>query len=273
MMRFAARTLFALLLLSIPSLAQVAQIKISMSPGDGIPFTVDGQTFYGSATFLWPQGSKHAVTVQPLETGNTPRVQYGFQNWTINTPVPQTWSPTTLIVTADPSVQSVIATFTTAYELDVIYTTCTTDGSPCQSPGKICGIADIKSPLPNDPYPNILCNSSTYTIETTSAFVSAGSSVPLIAQPYPGYIFTGWLSSPGSGNTSQAFANSRLSREFDPIAVYPAILFVATYQCPSLHNPRRPSGFGGPYRHRKSRQSGVGHRYRPRCERCFAANG
>jgi uncharacterized protein (TIGR03437 family) len=219
MMRFAARTLFALLLVGYPSLAQVAQIKISMSPGDGIPFTVDGQTFYGSATFLWPQGSKHPVTVQPAETGNTPRVQYGFQNWTINTPVPQTWSPTTLIVTADPSVQSVTANFITAYELDVIYTTCTTDGSPCQSPGKICGIAEIRTPLPNDPYPNILCNSTTYTIETTSAFVPAGSSVPLIAQPYPGYIFTGWLSSPGSGNVSQAFANSVVMT--GPISVYP----------------------------------------------------
>jgi uncharacterized protein (TIGR03437 family) len=219
MMRFAARTLFALLLLASPSLAQVAQITISMSAGDGIPFTVDGQTFFGSATFLWPQGSKHPVTVQLLETGNTPKVEYAFQNWTINTPVPQTWSPTTLIVTADPSVQSVVADFAVAYELDVIYTTCSTDGSPCQSPGKICGIADTRTPLPNDPYPNVACSSSTYTIETTSAFISAGSSVNLIAQPYPGYIFTGWLSSPGSGNASQAFANSIVMAR--PIAVYP----------------------------------------------------
>ncbi len=110
-MRFAAQGLFALVLFAVPGLAQVNQIKISMSPGDGIPFTVDGQVFQGSAAFLWPQGSKHTVSVQPTELGNTPKALYGFTGWTINTfvtgtgPVMQPFNQNVLIVTADPSVQ------------------------------------------------------------------------------------------------------------------------------------------------------------------------
>jgi uncharacterized protein (TIGR03437 family) len=213
MMRFAARTLFALLLFALPSLAQVTQIKISMSPGDGIPFTVDGQTFYGSATFLWPQGSKHPVSVQATETGNTPRVQYLFNNWTINVPVPQAWPSTDLIVTADPSVQSVVASFNTYYEFDLIFFTCPTDGTPCLSPGTIYNLpAPCQSPA----------------IQNTSCYVPAGTSVSLVVQPTnsgtgpvanDGYIFTGWLTSPSSGNIVQSFANTYVVN--GPLSVYP----------------------------------------------------
>lgn len=218
-LRSAAELLFTVALMSVPAFAQVNSIHIVMSPGDGIPFTVDGQAFKGAATFLWPQGSKHTVSVRPFESGNTPKVRYSFLKWTINTTVPQDWVPETLIVTADPSVQSVIATFIVEYQLDVIYTTCATDGSPCQSPGKICGIPDTAIQLPIDPYPNIQCSVPDYTIETTSVYVTAGSVIKLIAQPYPGYIFTGWLDSPGSGNTGQAFANTYIVN--GPLSVYP----------------------------------------------------
>jgi uncharacterized protein (TIGR03437 family) len=181
--------LLALLMTSLPVSAQVASMQISMSPGDGIQFMVDGQAFYGSATFLWPQGSKHNVSVSPSEVGNHPKTLYTFNNWTINSAVPQTYDPTSLVVTADPSIPSIIASFTTNYELDLNFFSCPTDGSPCLSPG------------------TIILNETPY-IQNVSMFLTAGSSVAVLAQPNPGYIFTGWLTSPGSGNSNQAFANT-----------------------------------------------------------------
>lgn len=203
-MPYALRAVFLAFLFTVPSLAQVAQIKISMSPGDGIEFTVDGSSFFGSATFLWPQGSKHTVSVQLVEYGNHPRTQYQFTGWTINTTVPQSWTPTTLIVTADPNVPSVIANFNTTYEFDLIFSSCPTDGTPCLSPGTVYNL-----PSP--------CESP--AIETTSCYLPAGSSVSLLVQPNMGYIFTGWLSSPASGNTIQAFANTYTMT--GPLSVYP----------------------------------------------------
>ncbi len=82
MIRCAARTLFAVLFLASPALAQVAQIKISMSPGDGI--RIHGgwrnELFFGSATFLWPQGSKHICDGPTAcrDKGTRRKSQYGF---------------------------------------------------------------------------------------------------------------------------------------------------------------------------------------------------
>jgi uncharacterized protein (TIGR03437 family) len=211
-----ARNLFVLTLLSAPLLAQVSSIPISMAPGDGIEFMVDGQAFYGSATFQWPQGSKHNISIVPtavddtMESGNQPKTLYQFTGWTINTLVPglgqqtQSWMPMTLIITADPSVQSIVAGFTAAYEFDVNFAACPTDGSPCVSPATIYGIG---------PPTGITCNfgadsPTVFIVETTSCFAPAGQTVTLLVQPNPGYIFTGWLDTPGQGNAGQAFAIS-----------------------------------------------------------------
>jgi uncharacterized protein (TIGR03437 family) len=187
------RTLFALLLFSCSLPAQVNGIKIIMSPGDGIAFLVDGETFYGSRTFLWPQGSKHTVTVQGISFGNHPKTEYVFQNWTINAPVPQNWTPTTLVITADPSISSVVASFATYYEFDLNYFNCPSDGTPCLSPGTVY---NLPGPCINP------------AVQNTSCFIAAGSSINVLVQPSIGYIFTGWLSSPASGNKSQGFATT-----------------------------------------------------------------
>jgi uncharacterized protein (TIGR03437 family) len=211
-MRFAARGLFALLMIAVPATAQVAQVPISMSPGDGIPFFVDGQQFQGSSTFLWPQGSKHTVSVQPVEYGNTPKVQYVFKGWVVNTLVIGTGlvsapvADTTFIITADPYVKSVVANFSIGYEFDVIYYSCATDGSPCLSPGMIYGVPCALSP-------------PGFIIQTTSCYVAPGTIVTLRVQPNLGYIFTGWIESSGTGNINQSFVNSWTVNA--PLSVYP----------------------------------------------------
>jgi uncharacterized protein (TIGR03437 family) len=221
-MRFAAQGLFALVLFTVPGLAQVVSTRIQMSPGDGIPFTVDGQVFQGANTFLWPQGSKHTVSVQPVEYGNTPKVQYVFdpgKGWSINTfaagtgPLVQTFLSTTIVVTADPGIQSVVANFDVGYELDVTYFSCPTDGTICLSPAGVFGL----TPVP--PGSACILSPTAFIVQTTSCYVPAGTSVPVVVQPNPGYIFTGWVDSPGQGNPSQAFANTYVLN--GPLAIYP----------------------------------------------------
>jgi uncharacterized protein (TIGR03437 family) len=174
-----------------------------MSPGDGIVFNVDGQPFYGTGTFLWPQGSKHTISVAAVEYGNTPKAQYIFTNWTINTAVAQMFDPATLIVTADPSITSIVANFTTNYEFDVIYFTCPTDGSACASPGVVY--------IDNIPYN-----------QTTTQYIASGTAVTVLVQPNPGYIFTGWITSPGAGSPGNGFAITYTMNL--PIAIYPQFL-------------------------------------------------
>jgi uncharacterized protein (TIGR03437 family) len=211
-MRSTARSLFFLLLVAIPALGQVTNVRVSMSPGDGIPFTVDGQTFQGSASFLWPQGSKHTLTVQSIEVGNTPKTQYGFTGWTSTAgSLVGTWNATTLIVTADPQLQSVVAAFNTFYEFDLIFYTCPPDANPCPSPAQI----SVVGSAPSGPGPLI-------TNQSYSAYVPAGTSIGLTVQPNPGYIFTGWLSTPGNGNSAQTFFNEYPVNA--PLSVYPQFM-------------------------------------------------
>jgi uncharacterized protein (TIGR03437 family) len=179
---------------------QTSSVLISMGGNNNILFTVDGQGYTGTATFLWPKGSKHTLTAPLLSNGNTFKTQYSFQQWLITGPVVQTITDTSFVFTADPQIQSVVASFNTAYEFDVIYFDCPKDGSPCQSPGTIY--------VNNAP-----------TIQSSTQYISAGSTVTLRASPNAGYIFTGWSSTSGTGNNVQTFVNSYVVNA--PLNVYP----------------------------------------------------
>lgn len=195
-----ARLFLVIAAVSSPAAAQVSSVLISMGGNNNILFTVDGQNYTGAATFLWPKGSKHTLTAPLTSTGNQPKTQFGFQQWTITGPVVQTVADPSFVFTADPQIQSVIAAFNTAFEFDVIYYDCATDGSPCASPGTI--------------YINNLP-----TIQSSSQYISAGATVMLRASPNPGYIFLGWSSTSGTGNTIQSFVNSYVVNA--PLNVYP----------------------------------------------------
>jgi uncharacterized protein (TIGR03437 family) len=205
MNRFARLLCLRLLCLAIAAAplahSQVSGVFISMGGNNNITFTVDGQSFSGAATFLWPKGSKHTLSAPLLSSGNAFKTQYGFQQWVVTGAVVQTITDASFVFTADPQIQSVVASFTTAYEFDVIYFDCPTDGSPCQSPGTI--------------YIN-----NAATIQSSSQYVPTGSTVSLRASPNPGYIFTGWSSTSGTGNTVQTFINAYVVNA--PLNVYPS---------------------------------------------------
>src|SRR5712691_3483445 len=72
-------------------------------PGAG--FWVDGQYFKGSASFLWPVGSKHTLDILQVQQVPTAATRYSFNGWTDSTGKLSV-STTQLVITADPSVSS-----------------------------------------------------------------------------------------------------------------------------------------------------------------------
>lgn len=149
--------------------AQVQSTTRIIDSPPGATYSVDGQQYTQSTSFIWPQGSKHTLYAPPAVSvlGTT---QYSFQGWQ--------WSGGPLpgnpvVVTADPAITQYTAAFSVAYLLNVSFYTCA--GSPCQPPGTVY--------IGGTPY-------------TTSQklFVGAGSTVTLQAVPNPGYVFVGWSS-------------------------------------------------------------------------------
>lgn len=191
--------------------AQVTGVRISTEPNtakEGIPFTVDGQSFQGAATFLWPQGSKHTVSVNPQTTGNRPKTIYTFTGWTVIAAATTLVPDVSFIVTASPELKSVTASFLTDYEFDLVYFSCPPGPKDkCAPPGTIyvtVGSTDL----------------GTSYIETTPLYYVPGTVLTLRASPSPGYIFTGWLVTPGFGNypTPSFVVNYTVGA---PLTVYP----------------------------------------------------
>src|SRR5713226_8486464 len=92
----------------------VSSVRIDTSPS-GLQFYVDGQLFHGSATLLWPQGSKHSVTTDPVPNSGVSKTQFAFSGWTTNLGVPADM----MAITADPGLTWILGTFTTEYAVDV----------------------------------------------------------------------------------------------------------------------------------------------------------
>src|SRR5580704_13467306 len=55
----------------------VSSVRIFTVPS-GLQFSVDGKPFQQPATLLWPQGSKHTITLPTLQASGQPKTQYGF---------------------------------------------------------------------------------------------------------------------------------------------------------------------------------------------------
>ena len=163
----------------------------------GAMFYVDGQSYISAATFLWPQGSKHTLSIIPTQQASSYKAQYSFSGWSDSTGILSGANPI-VIVTADPGISWYKASLTLQYALSLNFYTCSGGASRCNSPG------------------TVFVNNTPYTVNT-DVYVNAGSTVTLQAVPNPGYVFTGWL--PGIGNSSQAFLNSFTLNS--PVQVFP----------------------------------------------------
>ena len=177
----------------------------------GAYFYVDGQLFTDSATFFWPQGSKHTLKVDLLQQNTRVKERYSFTGWTDSSGVLS--SPATQqVITADPAITSYEANFVAQYAVTLSFFACpASNAAPCNSPGKVL--------VNNVPY-----------AANADVYVDAGSNVVLQAVPNPGYVFNGWL--PGTVNTGQSYLNSFTLN--GPVIVYPQFVLAAKITIASI---------------------------------------
>jgi uncharacterized protein (TIGR03437 family) len=156
----------------------------------GAVFSVDGVNYLSNQTFLWPQGSKHIVSfVYSLKSDGTSLgyqlsingdTQFLFSGWTAaSTTVGG--GASTVVITADPTIPTVTASLQENYLVQVAFPN--SAATSCSGgPGNPTGTGTISGIV----YFNGSCIST-----TQSVFLPAGP-IPLIAFPYPGWVFYGW---------------------------------------------------------------------------------
>ena len=179
--------------------ASVSATTVYTNPA-GAMFYVDGQSFTSAATFLWPQGSKHTLSIVPVQHASSYKARYAFGGWTDSTGI-LTGSDPIVIVTADPGITWFKASLTLQYAVSLNFYNCPGGQSVCSGPG------------------TVFVNNTPYAV-STDVYLNAGSAVNLQAVPNAGFVFTGWLQ--GIGNSSQAFLNSFTLN--GPVQVFPQFL-------------------------------------------------
>jgi uncharacterized protein (TIGR03437 family) len=161
---------------------------------DGAGYMVDGQYYQHASSALWPEGSKHTLSVPLAVQSSQLRTQYTFRDWEFPG---GSFALNPVVVTASSSISEYRAVFDTTYALGVVFISCP-DLSNCPSPG------------------TILVNGSPY-IATTDVYVGANSTQILQAFPNPGYVFAGWQ--PGANQVIMGFQDTVTVT--GPMTVYP----------------------------------------------------
>lgn len=149
---------------------QPVMTTISATAGDA-QFQVDGQWITGQASFAWPEGSKHTLSIATAQfAGATSQTRYLFEGWSH-------WAndANDITITADMGITSYTANLATQFALNVVYFACPAN-PPCNAPGTIW--------IDQQAYEG-----------NTEVWVDAAESVTIAAQPGPGFVFTGWAGS------------------------------------------------------------------------------
>jgi len=171
-------------------------------------FKVDGREYIGSASFLWPVGSKHILDVFVRDDGfqynDVNSSRSSFTGWTDNTGKLQTGTATSIVVTADPSISVLTANFNIEHLVQVIWY----DGQAA-FPGGPASTSPSSCAAPGNPVPlqfrvgvvyiNGVCYWNNVQLWMTEGVHS------LNAFPYPGFVFLGWKA---SENPPDAFVRS-----------------------------------------------------------------
>lgn len=162
---------------------------------NGGQFRVDGKQYGGPASFVWPTGSKHELTVVSVQISSVPATRYTLLGWFAGDVQIMPMS-NTAIVTADPALPNFQAKFSVEYSLTLNFFNC--PSPPCQAPG------------------TVYVNGDSYT-QSTELWLPAGAAVKLQAIPNTGFVFLGWFSA--MGNVFQGFLNTVTMS--GPTAAYP----------------------------------------------------
>ncbi len=171
----------------------VSTVRIFTSPA-GLKYQVDGQIYTQPVTLLWPQGSKHSILVSSIQLVGQPPIEYTLETVTSNLGPIDVLSS----ITADPSLTFIELPFATNYGVNLNYFACGT-AAKCS---KIC---PPDSGCPGPGY--VILNGQTYT-QDAQLFVPTGGNLIAEAHPNTGWVFSGWVTAPSFGNTSEAFQNT-----------------------------------------------------------------
>ena len=186
--------------------APVTSIRIGSDTIPWASFMVDGQVFTGMSTFTWPEGSTHTVQVfngiaglpqncpanlnSAIQQSQDATTAILFSAWTDNTGFLYPAGSTVLTVTANPSVTSLIASFTLEYRVILNLFNGANTGYPqyCQPSGTNA----IPPPPPDQVRPGVVTIDGSPYWNSAILYLPAGTHV-LNAFPYPGFAFTGWI--------------------------------------------------------------------------------
>src|SRR5690348_13216862 len=102
---------------SISAATTVSSTRVFTNP-DGASFYVDGQLFTGSATFLWPAGSKHTLNILAVQQDPMAKRRYNFTGWTDSTGLLSV-STAQIVITADPAITFYQAAVTMQYAVSL----------------------------------------------------------------------------------------------------------------------------------------------------------
>lgn len=182
----------------------VAQPLTSITIGTNVPpptpngpiFIVDGTSFISTQTFEWVQGSSHVVqfplSLDPnlnpttYQSANNDNIRFTFGGWTANTNLFPAGSGPVVVVTADPSLTSLIATVTVTYLVNIVFPTVAGTGTPA------CVAAPPGTPPQTGLPAGVIYVNQTCYANSTQTYAAAGT-VTLAAVPYPGWVFYAWL--------------------------------------------------------------------------------
>jgi uncharacterized protein (TIGR03437 family) len=169
---------FAIAAACILSFSAMAQTISGVRIDPGHPqahYTIDGQLYTGPAVMLWPEGSKHTLSIPYTD----PKIQLGFKKWFTNlAPDIAARMP----ITASRELTSVTADVDVYYSLMIAYFHRDPADPNAASPGRVCIVK-----------PTNVCFD-----EDTEVYVMANATVEADAYPNQNYIFTGWGQLPGA---------------------------------------------------------------------------
>jgi uncharacterized protein (TIGR03437 family) len=168
--------------------------KVTPEP-DGVVFSVDGASYRHAVSNIWPEGSKHVLSViTPQIAPGGVKSTFTFAHWEF---AGGTSSANPLTITASSTIPEYRAVMSQQVALSIVFFDCP-DSAHCFSPG------------------TILVNNAPIT-STTDLFFAPGASVQLLAVPNSGYVFAGW-----QGGTNQTITGPlNVVTVAGPTEVYP----------------------------------------------------
>lgn len=164
----------------------ISSVMIGTTP-NGAAFFVDGVSYITTQTFLWPQGSKHTLQfpftldINGNSTGFQQAIDGGerftFGGWTASG-TPLQGGAATVVVTADPAITTIIGTLSESFAVQLNVPTGSSTECSANNTVSYTGSGVV------------LFNGLCVPVSTT-VWVGTGT-IPLIAIPFPGWVFYGW---------------------------------------------------------------------------------